>query len=217
MAKSRLLLAEDHRLVAESLKVLLSRRYQVMDIVTDGAEVVPAVHRLQPDVLLLDLSLPNRHGADILRELTADLPSVRVLVVTMHGADEVGREVMRLGAFGFLQKNASSVVLFAAIEEVLAGHRVSPVGGIAKPVVASVYPPPGFFTLTATQQTIVCLIGKGLTSVQIARQLRRSRWTIHSHRKRIRRILGFSNELQMHRFALDAANSFPTGTETHQP
>ena len=134
MAKPRLLLAEDHRLVAESLKVLLSRRYQVLDIVTDGTEVVSAVRRLQPDVLLLDLSLPNRHGADILRELTADVPSVRVLVVTMHGADEVGREVMRLGAFGFVPKNASSVVLFATIDEVLVGRRVSPFRGSAKPV-----------------------------------------------------------------------------------
>lgn len=202
MTKPRLVLAEDHELVGQGFVAVLSGDYDVVATITDGAEVVAGVTEHQPDVLLLDLSLPNRNGIDLLPELRTACPDVPVLVLTMHVDPHLVEIAMKLGAAGFVPKNSTMEELRAAIGEVLEGRKyLSPRlpkqshrGGVADPM--------GFSRLTERQQRIVRMIAQGMNSDQIAEALGLSVWTIHFHRKNIRRALGVHNDLEMYRYAI---------------
>jgi DNA-binding NarL/FixJ family response regulator len=202
MRRPKLLLAEDHRLVAEGLKLLLSPEYDVVGIVGDGAKVLAAVGELKPDVLLLDLSLPNRAGLDLIPELVLQHPTIRILAVTMHRDPAVLEMALRLGAAGFVPKEVNTQELKTAVAEVVAGRRyVSPLvprrshrGAVSDPL--------GFNRLTPRQQQIMRLIAHGLSSEQIAKALRVSLWTVHFHRKNIRRNLGLHSDHEMCRYAM---------------
>ena len=207
MTRPRLLLVEDHALVAEGLKGMLGREFDIVGIVEDGARVMSAVGALRPAVVLLDLSLPGRAGMEVLGDLASAHPGVRVLVVTMYVNRTLAEMAFKQGAAGFIPKNATSDELKTAIHEVLAGRRyLSPKvprrtqrGGVADPL--------GFGRLTPRQQEIMRLIAKGLSSEQIAQQLHVSLWTVHFHRKNIRRELGLKSDQEMYRYAMLVALS----------
>jgi DNA-binding NarL/FixJ family response regulator len=202
MKRPRVLLADDHEMVAKGLEALLSEDYEVLGIVTDGAAVLGAVREHRPDLLLLDLTLPNRSGIDVLEDLQYEALRPRVLVVTMHVDHALMEAALRLGAAGFIPKDASGTELLGAVEEVLAGRLyVSPRvpkhghrGGNAARM--------GFLRLTPRQQEIVHMLAQGMSSGQMAARLHLSQWTIHFHRKNIRRVLGIHSDPEMHRYAM---------------
>lgn len=202
MSKPRLLLAEDHEMVAQGFKAMLSSDYEIVAIVKDGAQVAQAVYEHHPDILLLDLSLPNRLGTDILRDLNPKETGLRVVVVTMYVEHALMELALRLGALGFVPKDHSMEELRTAIEEVLAGRKyVSPEirrhhqrGSSAARM--------GFLQLTPRHQQVVRMIGHGLSSEEIAIATSLSIWTVRFHRKAIRRVLGFHNDLEMYQYAL---------------
>ncbi len=202
MSLPTLLLAEDHELVGQGLKAMLSADYEVLDLVQDGADVVSAVNQRKPDVLLLDLSLPHRNGIDILAELLKVNPELRVLVLTMHVDRHLASMAMSLGARGFVPKNAGLDELRAAIEVIREGGTyLSPKipeqgkrGKLAGPM--------GFSQLTARQQNIVRMLGKGMSSEEIAQELGVTVHTVAFHRKTIRRALGVKSDAEMHRYAI---------------
>jgi DNA-binding NarL/FixJ family response regulator len=201
-AKARLVIAEDHDMVAQGFKAMLGREHEIVEIVRDGQGVVPAVRKHRPDVLLLDLSLPHRTGMDILSELRATEPQLRVVVVTMHVDPAMVEAAMGLGAAGFVPKDAGVEELKAAIHEVLAGRRYvsrrAKRRGPRGPTVDRM----GFMQLTPRQQEIVGMIGRGLTSEEIAERLGLTLHTVHFHRKNIARILGLETEWAMVRYAI---------------
>lgn len=200
--KPTLLLAEDHEMVGQGLAAMLGSDYDVLEIVPDGADVIHAVRRLKPDVLLLDLSLPNRTGIDLLPELRNLRPRQLVLILTMHTDIHLADLAMSLGARGFVPKNAGLDELRTAIATVLAGDDyVSPSlpeqGGRG-----AIMDPMGFGQLTPHQQRIVRLLAKGLSSEQIAEELGVTVWTVAFHRKNIRKALGMKSDIEMHRYAI---------------
>lgn len=202
MTRERLLLAEDHVLMAEGLRAILASTYEVVAVVSDGAAVVEAVSRHRPDVLLLDLSLPNRPGMELLRELVPAHPRLKVIIVTMHADPAIMRTALQLGAAGFVPKTASGAELRKAVSEALAGRRyVSPKvprrGLRGAESVVTV----GFDRLTPRQQEITLMIAQGLTSDAIAEALGVSVWTVNYHRKNIRRELGLRSDREMYRYA----------------
>jgi len=117
----RLILADDHPHVAQSLRALLEPDYDVVDVVEDGALVVGSVARHHPDALLLDLWLPGRNGLDILTELHRDHPEVKVVVLTMHADVVVAVEAMNRGARGYLLKDSGYAELDGALKAVFGG------------------------------------------------------------------------------------------------
>lgn len=202
MTKPRLVLAEDHELVGQGFVAVLSGEYDVVATLTDGDKVVAGVKEHKPEVLLLDLSLPNRNGIDLLPELRTACPDVRVLVLTMHVDPHLVEMAMKLGAAGFVPKNATVDELRGAIEEVRAGRKYLSPKLPKQAHHGSVADPMGFSRLTERQQKIVRMIAQGMNSDQIAEALGLSVWTIHFHRKNIRRALGVHNDMEMYRYAI---------------
>jgi DNA-binding NarL/FixJ family response regulator len=200
--RPRILLAEDHALFSQGLRAMIGDTYNVLAVVSDGAEVTAAVQRYHPDVLLLDLSLPNRTGMDILGDLQTLDPAVRVVVVTMHVDPVLVDAAIKLGAAGFVPKDSDLDELRTAIAEVLDGRRyVSPRlprrgqhGGRLDRM--------GFDRLTPRQQEIVQMIGQGRATEDMAATLGLSHHTINFHRKNIRRQLGLENDWALLRYAI---------------
>ncbi len=193
--KRRILLAEDHVLVGEGLRVLLSGEYEVTGPVRDGRDVVGAVERERPDVVMLDLSLPGRSGLDLIQEIVRAHPGAAVVVVTMHAEHLLAERAFQLGAAGFVPKDSSASELRWAIETVLAGNRyLSP--RVRKPEVPGGGGPEreALARLTPRQLVILRAIGRGLGTEAIAEELGLSVYTVYYHRRNLRRILGVESE-----------------------
>lgn len=199
--RPRLLVAEDHALFSQGLLALIGKAYQVVAVVADGARVVSAVRQHRPDVLLLDLSLPNRTGMDVLGDLEDLETPVRVVVLTMHVDPVLVDAAMRMGAAAFVPKDADLVELQTAIGEVLDGRRyLSPRLPRRGPRMGA--DRLGFARLTPRQQEIIRMIGQGRTSEDIAATLGLSPHTISFHRKNIRRQLGLETDWAVLRYAI---------------
>jgi DNA-binding NarL/FixJ family response regulator len=199
---ARLVLAEDHELFSQGLKAMLGGDYEVVAIVRDGGEVVDAVRRHRPDALLLDLSLPNRTGMDLLSDLRGLDPPLPIVVVTMHVDRVLVDAAIRLGASAFVPKDASVDELRTAIEEVLSGRRYLSPRLPRYSYGSSEVERFGFSHLTPRQQDIVRMIGRGLTTEDIAVALGISTHTVAFHRKNIRRHLGLESDWEMLRYAI---------------
>src|SRR5262245_49193501 len=121
MTLKRVLIVDDHEVVAEGLVRLLSDSFDVIGIVVDGRVAADAIAHLRPDVVLLDLMMPNISGLDVLRLVTERGLETHVIVLTMHADPQLAAEALKAGAHGFLMKEASSEELLTAIGVVLNG------------------------------------------------------------------------------------------------
>lgn len=122
MTRVRILLAEDHTLVAEAFQRLLEPQYEVVAIVADGRALLQTALRLKPDIAIIDISMPLLNGLDAGRELKRLLPPIKIIVATMNDDPEMAREARRFGASGYLLKTSSSAELLKAVQEVLRGN-----------------------------------------------------------------------------------------------
>jgi DNA-binding NarL/FixJ family response regulator len=199
--KPRVLIADDHEMFSQGLKAMLAPHCRIVECVADGRDVIPAVLRHTPDVLLLDLSLPHRTGLDILGELKDAAAGVRVVVLTMHVDAVLVDAALRLGAWAFVPKNAEVEEVRTAITEVMHDRRyVSP--RLPRQTWGEGTDRMGFTELTTRQQEIVRMIGRGMTTEDIAAALGLSDFTVHFHRKNIRRKLGLESDFEMLRYAI---------------
>ncbi len=202
-ARPRLVIVDDHRLLVQGLQQMLGKRYDVVGVAYAGDELLELLRHTPADALLLDLSLPGRGGLELLPEIRALQPQLRVLVLTMHVDRILAEAALAAGAAGFVPKDAGMEELELALETVLEGkaflsERVPPIShrvGL-EAVHASLA------RLTPRQQTILGLIGKGKTSAEIADKLGLTESTITFHRQRIRKILGLTSEWELVRHAI---------------
>jgi DNA-binding NarL/FixJ family response regulator len=193
--KKRVLVVDDHEVVGEGLKTLLSQHFDVLGPVRDGAHVMEAVRELRPDAMVLDISLPGRNGLDLLPELHLEWPRLPIVMLTGSADFLVGRTALRIGALGFLPKDSGLDELELALRTALSGKsymspRVPPAPGTLKLNPVS----PGIAQLTPRQLTILRLIGSGAETDQIAAELNVSPHTIHFHRRNLRRVLGIESD-----------------------
>ena len=120
--RARILIADDHHLIVEELVDLLSKQVDVVGTVSDGRSLVEAAVRLQPDVVITDISMPGMNGIESLRSLKASRVVTKVIFLTMHTESELVSEVLRGGASGFFLKHSAGEELMTAIDEVLQGR-----------------------------------------------------------------------------------------------
>lgn len=202
--KTRLFLVDDHQLFLEGLKLALQSRYDIVGTSTKGVGVLEACRTLHPDVVLLDLSLPDRSGLEIVADLRAELPDVRVIVVTMHADRVMADASLQSGARGFVPKDSGVPELETALTRVMAGERyVSdriPKHLFAHSALSN--SALGLSQLTPRQRVIVHLIGEGKRTVDIADELGVTRTAITWHRVNIRKALGLDSEWELLRYAI---------------
>lgn len=197
MSRLRILLADDHRMVAEGLKSLLEPEFELVGIVEDGKKLLEEAARQKPDVALVDITMPRFNGLEAIPLLKRAAPGMRVVVVTMHREPAYARRAFEAGADGFVLKHAAAEELIAAVRAAAEGKR---------PVNAPPYQSSnagGAAALTVRQREIVSLVAKGLTAKEIASVLGLSVRTVEFHKYRAMETVGVSTSAELIRFALE--------------
>jgi DNA-binding NarL/FixJ family response regulator len=202
----RLLIADDHTVLRECLVTTLraSGDCLVVGEAGDGISAIELAHSLQPDVAVVDISMPRLNGVEVVRRLTAELPRTRVLVLTMHEEDEYVVQMVRAGARGYLVKHAATAELLTAIRAIASGGVYF--GPYATRLLAGQLQQPTsddpYGTLSAREREVLHLVVDGLTIKEIARQLDISAKTAENHRSRILAKLGVRNSAELVRYAV---------------
>ena len=213
MRPIRIVIADDHTMMCEGLKAMLAPPHSVVGVVHDGRDVVHAVDVLTPDLLLLDISLPNENGMAILRQLRTNPDAPRVLMLTMHTERAYADEAVAAGADGYLLKSSGAAELRFAVAEAMAGRvYVTPLlrpltdenaretgrgrGGAGETAVAA--------ALTDRQRDVLRLLAAGHSTAEIGARLGITPKTVEFHRHAIRKELGLSSQASLVRFAMAA-------------
>ena len=201
--RPRLILADDHRLLVQGLRQMLGKRYAIVGVAYDGESLLELLRSTPADLLLLDLSLPGRSGLDVLPEIRAIQPELRVLVLTMHVDRTLAEASLASGALGFVPKDSGMEELETALTEVLAGRRyLSPRVPKTSHRMGLDAVHLSLSRLTPRQQEILRLLGEGKSSGEIAHHFGLTTSAITWHRAHMRRELGLTNEWDLARFAI---------------
>lgn len=206
MSRPRVLLADDHPIVAEGLQHLLSARFDVVAVVGDGQALLDAARSLNPDVIVADISMPVLNGIEAALRLQQELPHIKVVILTMHREEAYARRALEAGASGYVLKVAAPIELVQAIDAALAGKTfVTP--GLADHVVGHlprhadrVQDPVG--SLTPRQREIVQLVAEGKTAKEIGAILGISARTVESHKYELMEALGLERSAELVQFAI---------------
>ena len=206
MSRARVLLADDHVLVAEALKVLLADEFDLVGAVTDGHEMVKAAMGLRPDVVVADITMPRLNGVDALAQLRQVLPDVRVVFLTMHHDVAYARRALEAGALGYVLKHSAPAELILAVKAALQGRTfITPAlagevldaikrdGAGAKDPVAA---------LTVRQREILQLLAEGRSAKQVAAALAISHRTVEFHKYQMMEALGIKTNAELIHFAI---------------
>ncbi len=121
MRRARILLADDHRLLLEAFKELLEPQFEVVGTARDGRVLLGAAQELKPDVIVLDMAMPQLNGLDAARRLKRMMPEVKLIFLTVNEDPDLASEAIRAGASGYVLKNSAASELFQAIEAALEG------------------------------------------------------------------------------------------------
>jgi DNA-binding NarL/FixJ family response regulator len=199
--KLRILIADDHEVVRRGLCALLQAHegWEICGEATDGREAVAKAAQLKPDVVILDVGMPNLNGLAATRQLTQHDPRCKVIVLTITDSDQVIREALDAGARGFVLKSDAARDLVSAVEALQRNRmfftpRVNDMvlaGFLDKGYSRSSNEPPRLPKLTAREREVIQLLAEGKSSKEVACVLNLSTKTAETHRSNIMRKLGF--------------------------
>jgi DNA-binding NarL/FixJ family response regulator len=205
--RPRLLLADDHTLLLEGIRLLLEPEFDLVGSVEDGQALLAAAKALKPDIILLDISMPVLNGIDAAHRLRELLPSARVIFVTMHSDPDYVAEAFRAGARGYILKRAAASELLTAIREVMKGnHYVSPLvtRNALQPLIASSEARGKTSDrLTTRQREVLQLVAEGRSRKEIAAILNISVKTVEFHKAALKRLLQLRNAADFTRYAIE--------------
>jgi two-component system response regulator NreC len=203
----RILLADDHGVIRAGLRALLEG-FPDMTVVgeaSDGAEAIAKAFELKPDIVLMDVSMPNLGGIEATRQLLQREPGMRVLFLTVHEDESLLKEVVRAGAAGYIVKRAAQEDLIHAIRVVARGdlyvHPTMTRMLFSEPSRASTESGIEAETLTLREIEVLQLLAKGCTNRQIAEQLSLSPRTVEGHRANISAKLGLHSRVELVEYA----------------
>jgi DNA-binding NarL/FixJ family response regulator len=204
--RARVLLADDHLLVAEALTSLLSPEFDLVGVVEDGRELLEAAERLRPDVIVADVTMPHLNGIDALIRLREQGDHVPVVFLTMHKDATFARRALEAGASGFVLKHSASVELIAALNAALAGKTyLTP--QLAGEVLDAMRQGPSEYTdpaaaLTLRQREVLQLLAEGRSAKEIAKSLSISTRTVEFHKYQMMESLGLHTNAELIHFAI---------------
>jgi DNA-binding NarL/FixJ family response regulator len=204
--RPRVLLADDHLLVAEALKSLLSSEFDLAGVVEDGRALVEAAGRLRPDVIVADVAMPHLNGIDALVRLRKSGNRVPVVFLTMHRDVTFARRALDAGASGFVLKHSASVELIAAIRAALAG-RTYLTPQLAGEVLEAMKQGPErredpVVSLTPRQREVLQLLSEGRSAKEIAASLSISARTVEFHKYLMMEKLALRTSAELIHFAI---------------
>jgi DNA-binding NarL/FixJ family response regulator len=203
--KTRILLADDHAVVRQGFGRILAAQSD-MEIVGEagnGREAVEMAEKLKPEVVVMDVSMPELNGIEATRRLVKSLPYTRVLALSMHKDSVYVREILRAGARGYLLKDSSDQDLIAAVRSLAKGEGyLSPAvsGAVLADYRQHVTDP--IDLLTSREREVLQMIAEGQTNKDIAGKLNLSVYTVDAHRGRIMEKLNLHSAGEMVRFAM---------------
>jgi DNA-binding NarL/FixJ family response regulator len=200
----KILLADDHTIVRQGLKLILSAHadLEVVGEAANGREAVELADRLRPDIVLMDVQMPELNGIDATKKMVAANPRIRILVLSMHKESVYVREILKAGARGYILKDAIDTELLNAIRSVAKGD------GYISPAVAGALnektkdPSNPVDMLSAREREVLLLIADGKTNKEIATHLNLSVYTVDSHRGKIMEKLNLHSAGELVRFAM---------------
>jgi DNA-binding NarL/FixJ family response regulator len=203
--RTRLLLADDHAVVAAGLKALLESSFDLIGVVHDGRALVEADEKLRPDVVLTDISMPLMNGLDAIRQIRARRPTAKIVVLTMHRDTHLAVEAFRAGVSGYLLKVSPGEELIHGIQEVAEG-RSFVTTLMAKDLITLLIEAGGNkgieSPLTPRQREVLQLVAEGRTMKEIATLLDISPRTVEAHKYEIMHVLGLQTTAELVQYAM---------------
>ena len=195
--KPRILVADDHFLIAETISMMLAPHFDVVGVVTDAKLVADEVVRLRPEVALLDVTMPGLNGLDVARMIREQAPTTKIIFLTMHANRVIVKEAFRAGASAFVVKNCTASDLVLTVRTVLAG------GTYVSPEVPEDGAQAPSEELSERQTTVLRLIAQGCSAKQIAFHLDISSRTVEFHKNSIMEKLKLRSTAQLTRYAIE--------------
>jgi len=204
MKRKRVLLADDHRIVADGLKSILAEQYDLVGIVENGRELLRAAKDCSPDVIVADISMPLLNGLDAVSQIRSEGCPAKIVFLTMHKDVMYAGKALSLGASGFVLKHSASSELLKAISVALNdGTFVSPeIDFRSEAAAGNGTSTPDSLELTARQREVLQLFAEGRSAKEVAAALGISPRTAENHKHRIMTQLGLSNTADLVQYAL---------------
>lgn len=211
MARIRILLADDHELIRTGIRNLIgsNKDFQIVGESADGEDALRKARELVPDVVVIDISMPKLSGIEAAKRIRSELPSVKILVLTMHENPEYVYQILKSGASGYILKNAGKDEITEAIYAVTRGSKFfSP--RISELMISEYVrqaerrdDQSAGATLTTREQEVLRLIAQGLNNQQIADKLFISPRTVDTHRTNIMQKLNIHDAANLVKYALE--------------
>jgi DNA-binding NarL/FixJ family response regulator len=204
--RSRILIADDHTLVAELCKKLLESEFDVVGTVSDGHALVNAAGELKPDVVVVDVAMPILNGLDAGRQVKQMLPAVKLVFLTMNPDIEIAAEAFRRGANGYLLKTCAAAELVLGVRDVLRGKSyLSP--ALSKDTVNFLRNQdkqmvPEDERLTERQREVLQLLAEGKVMKEVSTILHMSTRTVAYHKYRMMEVLGAKSTAELVKYAI---------------
>jgi len=205
MTRARILLADDHTLMAEALKHLLQSDFDVVGTVSDGRALLEAAENLKPELVVVDIGMPLLNGLDAAEQLKALHPDIKVIFLTQNREPRYAVEAFRRKASGYLLKDSAASELVTAIREALQGRSyVSPL--IAKGMLDHALNPepgdPGRRELSSREREVLQLLAEGKSMKEVAAVLDISPRTVEFHKYRVMELLGVKSNAELVHYAI---------------
>jgi DNA-binding NarL/FixJ family response regulator len=209
--KIRIIIIDDHSLIREGLKTILSRnkRYEIIGESDCGHEGFKMAKKLKPDLVLLDVSLPDIGGLNLIQDILKACGETRILIISMHSKIDYIAKAFQLGAMGYIVKESAAETLLDAIDIILKGQYfmdtsvsqqvVKKLAGF--PERASLAQSNGYESLTPREQEVMALLAEGMSVSQVADRLFISPKTAENHRSKIMRKLDLHSSIELVRYA----------------
>jgi DNA-binding NarL/FixJ family response regulator len=206
----RVTIADDHHVVRLGLRMLIEQqpRVRIVSEASNGVEAMEQIKKLKPDLAIIDLTMPEMNGLDLVRTVREEVPQTNVMVLTMHFSHDLAREVLKSGALAYLMKSDADSELLAALDQVRHGQPFFTsqlAATMAQNFIqggTSAAGAPGTLGLTEREIQVVTLLALGKSNKEVAAELAVSTRTVESHRNHIMKKMAFESFSDLVRFAV---------------
>jgi DNA-binding NarL/FixJ family response regulator len=204
MYNPKIIIADDHKIVADGLVALLSENFEIVAVVNDGIALIDAARQLQPDVIITDVVMPHLTGLDVLHQIKEERLRCKVVMLTMHSEPQMIRLALQQGAAGYILKDCAGEELIVAINEVSKGHiYISP--AIVENLISIMNESrkDGVVQLTPRQRQVMRLVSEGHSMKEIGAILKISSRTVETYKYEMMRTLGVTTTADLIRYAVE--------------